>query len=53
MKLSTLRKKEILLSGNKLQQRAQSLHALELHTLLLFTMPNATFMEAKMMITIN
>jgi hypothetical protein len=53
MKLSMPRKTEILLSGNKLQQRAQSLLALELHTLLPFIKKNAIFMVVKMMITIN
>jgi hypothetical protein len=53
MKLSTPKRMEILSSGNKLQQRALRLLASELHTLQQFTMANATFMEAKMMITIN
>jgi len=41
------------LSGNKLQQSPQLLHALEHLTPLAFTMENATSSEDKMMITIN
>jgi hypothetical protein len=53
MKLTSALRMETLLSGNKLQQIRQLLHALEHLTPLAFTMENATSSEDKMMITIN
>jgi len=53
MKLMSAPRMETLLSGNKLQQNPQLLHALEPLTPLAFTMENATSSEDKMMITIN